>query len=176
MALTRTKKEEIVADIVKLFDESKLTVLAKYTGTTVKSMQALKKQAKDSHTAIKVVKNRLVIKAMGQSEKFAQADTSALTGQILYAFNAEDEVAPAQVLANFAKSEPQLEFIGAFNSDGAFMDAQDVKALAALPSKDQLRAQLVGLFSSPMRGFVGVLNSNLTSVLNVLDARAKAIN
>lgn len=176
MALTREKKEQIVAEVAQLLQSSKMTVVAKYAGTSVKSMQALKRASRDNGTTLKVVKNRLVIKALSDNAKFAGADTNRLSGQLLYAFNAEDEVAPAQVLANFAKNEPQLEFVGALTADGSFISAEDVKALAGLPSKDQLRAQLVGMFAAPMSGFVNVMASNVRGVLNVLSAHSEAIS
>lgn len=175
MALTKEQKGSVVSDISALLDESKLTVVAKYTGTTVKEVQELRRNATDSNTKLKVVKNRLVIKAAQNIERFNSTDFTHLNGQLLYAFNADDEVAPAKVLADFAKQHQQIEFVGAFTSDGAFIGAEDVKALAALPSKDQLRAQLVGTIAAPLSGFINVLSGNVRGVLNVLGARAEAI-
>jgi large subunit ribosomal protein L10 len=94
---------------------------------------------------------------------------------LLYAFNSEDEVAPAQNLQAFAKTNPTLEFVGAITADGQFMSAEDVKALANLPSKEQLRAMLVGTIAAPLSGFVNVLSGNIRGVLNVLNARAEAL-
>lgn len=175
MALSKDKKAEVINEVSALLDTSKLTVIAKYSGTSVKSMQALRREAKDSHTTIAVVKNRLVKKAMGSNEKFANTDSSLLNGQLMYAFNPEDEVAAAQVIANFAKNEPQIEFVGGISSDGSLLSAQDVKALASLPGKDQLRAQLVGTIAAPLSGFVNVMSGNVRGVLNVLNARAEQI-
>jgi len=172
MALSKDKKAEVVSEVSQLLNASKLTVVAKYSGTSVKSMQELRRTAKEGNTTISVVKNRLVKKAMQQNDKFADTDTGILTGQLLYAFNAEDEVAPAQVLANFAKAEPQIEFIGALSADGGLLSVSDVKALAALPGKDQLRAQLAGTIAAPLSGFVNVIAGNVRGVLNVLGARA----
>jgi large subunit ribosomal protein L10 len=109
---------------------------------------------------------------MGDNRKFADTDTSLLSGQLMYVFNSEDEVAPAQVVANFAKNEPQIEFVGAISADGSLLSTQDVKALASLPSKEQLRAQLVGTIAGPLSGFVNVMSGNVRGVLNVLNARA----
>lgn len=172
MALSKDKKAEVINEVRELLNTSKLTVIAKYSGTSVKSMQELRQTAKDSKTTVSVVKNRLVKKAMEGSEKFANTDTSLLNGQLMYVFNAEDEVAPAQVVANFAKNQPQLEFVGGISADGSTLSAQDIKALASLPSKDQLRAQLVGTIAAPLSGFVNVLSGNVRGVLNVLNARA----
>jgi large subunit ribosomal protein L10 len=176
MALTRQKKEDIVSSISDLLNESKLTVVAKYTGTTVKDIQHLREQAEDNDTNVKVIKNRLIIKALGNIDKFKDIDTSEIKGQLLYAFNPSDEVAPAKDLASFAKANPTIEFVGAISSDGKFMSAEDVKSLAQLPTKDQLRAQLVGTIAAPLSGFVNVLAGNIRGVYNVLNARADAIN
>jgi large subunit ribosomal protein L10 len=175
MALTKTKKDDVVAEVAALLATSKLTVAAKYQGTTVKAMQELRRNAKGNGTVVKVIKNRLVIKALQQSNTFKEASVSDLTNMLLYAFNAEDEVAPAQALAAFAKTNPTIEFVGAFTADGQFIDAEDVKALAALPSKEQLRGMLVGTIAAPLSGFVNVLAGNVRGVLNVLNARAESL-
>lgn len=176
MALTKDKKNEIVKEISELLDSSKLTVAAKYSGTSVQSMQELRRSGKASGTVVKVVKNRLVIKALKGSPKYKDIDTAPLSDMLLYAFNSEDEVAPAQTLANFAKTSPTIEFVGAFSADGQFLAAEDVKSLASLPSKDQLRAMLVGTIAAPLSGFTGVIAGNVRGLLNVLNARSANLN
>jgi large subunit ribosomal protein L10 len=94
---------------------------------------------------------------------------------LMYAFNAEDELAPAQALADFAKQQPQIEFIGGLNADGELLSAEDIKVLASLPSKQQLRAQLVGTVAAPLSGFVNIMSGNIRGVLNVLGARAEQL-
>lgn len=175
MALTRVEKNDVVADVANLLATSKLTVAAKYQGTTVKAMQELRKSAKENGTVVKVVKNRLVIKALQQNATFKNAPVSELTSMLVYAFNAEDEVAPAQALATFAKKNPTIQFVGGYTADGNFINAADVTALAALPSKDQLRAMLVATVAAPLTGFASVMAANVRGVLNVLNARSEAI-
>lgn len=176
MALTKAKKEEIVKEVSDLLDSSKLTVIANYRGSGVKQLQDLRKDAKSGGTKVKVLKNRLVIKALQSRDKYKDIDTTKLSEQLIYAFNSKDEVAPAQAFAKFAKAHKSLEFVGAISEDGQFMEANDVKQLAALPSKDQLRGQLVGLFQAPHRGLVTVLSGNIRSVLNLLQARSESIS
>jgi len=175
MALSKDQKNAVVSEVSELLTNSKMTVVAQYKGVNVKSMQALRKSAKDNGTAVRVVKNRLVIKALKSVDKFKATETEFLKDQLLYAFNSEDEVAPAQALANFAKTEPSLQFVGAITSDGIFIGADDVKALASLPSKDQLKAQLVGTIAAPLSGFMNVLSGNIRGVYNVLNARAESL-
>jgi len=173
MALTKEQKNQVVSDVAELLSHSKLTVVAEYQGTGVKQMQELRRSARESGTVVKVVKNRLVRQALLTTDDLKDTDVSALTGQLLYAFNADDEVAPAQALANFAKKQPSIQFVGAITPEGKFMPVDDVKSLASLPSKDQLRAQLVGTIAAPLSGFVNVLNGNLRGLLNVLTAKAE---
>jgi large subunit ribosomal protein L10 len=176
MSLTKDKKHEVVAEVAELLAASKMTVVTKYEGTGVKAMQSLRREAKANGTTAKVVKNRLVIQAIQQTDKLKDVDTSALEGMLLYAFNNEDEVAPAQSIANFARTNPTLEFVGAFTADGKFIGADDVKALASLPSKEQLRGMLVGTIAAPLSGFMNVMVGNVRGVLNVLNARADTLN
>lgn len=172
MALTKEKKQQVVDEVGELLNTSKLTVLASYDGTSVKALQALRKQAGENATSVKVIKNRLVIKALSSNETFKDADTSAVKGQLLYAFNGEDEVAPAQVLFTFAKTQPTIQFVGGFTSDGAFISAEEVKALAILPSKPQLIAGIINTLNSPVRGVVSGLQGNLHGILQALEAKA----
>ncbi|HET7827618.1 MAG TPA: 50S ribosomal protein L10, partial [Candidatus Saccharimonadales bacterium] len=172
MALTKDKKVDVVKTTSDLLAGSKLTVLAKYGGTSVKSLQQLRRDAKADGTKVQVIKNRLFKLALAGDERFADVDASLLSGQLIYAFNSEDEVAPAQALAKFAKNEPQMEFVGAITADGQFLAAEDVKALADLPSKEQLRGMLVGTIAAPLSGFVNVMSGSIRGVINVLNARA----
>jgi len=175
MALTKDKKIQIVADITSLLGSSKLTVVATYQGTPVKAMQTLRKQARQNDTVVRVFKNRLVMKAMENSELTRNIDTNALKGMLLYAFNSTDEVAPAKVLAEFSKTQPSIKFVGAITTEGAFISADDVTVLASLPSKEQLRGILVGTIVAPLTGFVNVMSGNLRGFINVMNARAETI-
>ena len=175
MALTRDKKEQVISEIEGLLSDSKLTVIAKYQGTSVTAMQQLRRAATSEGTKLHVVKNRLFKRALAANDKLKNIDTAEFVGQLLYAFNSEDEVAPARSLADFAKTNPQLEFVAAITADGQLLAAAAVKDLASLPTKNVLRAQLVGTIGAPLNGFVNVLAGNIRGVLNVLNGRADAL-
>jgi large subunit ribosomal protein L10 len=174
MALTKSKKNDVVQEVVDLFSSSKMTVVAKYEGTPVKALQALRREAKANGTKVKVVKNRLVIQALKASDSLKGTDTASLEGMLLYAFNGEDEVAAAQSLNSFAKANPTLEFVGAISPEGEFIDAAGVKALAGLPGKQQLIAGLINTLNSPVRGVVSGLSGNLHGLLQGLEAKANS--
>lgn len=173
MALTKEKKQEVIDSVAQLLSTSKMTVVAQYQGTSVKQIQDLRRSAKENATVVKVVKNRLVIQALKSNELFNNADTSQLTSQLLYAFNADDEVAPAQSLANFAKKNPSIKFVGAFTSEGNFISAEEVAALAKLPSKPQLIAGIINTLQSPVNGVMSGLKGNLHGLLGALEAKAQ---
>jgi len=174
MALTKDKKNEVMDEVSKLLADSKMTVVAAYQGTPVKAMQALRRNGRDNGTTMKVVKNRLVIKALEASDNHKDTDTSALNGMLLYAFNNSDEVAPAQTLANFAKTQPTIVFVGAFSAEGKFLSAEEVTALATLPSKNELIAQVVATLLSPVHDITNALSGNLHALLDGIEAKASA--
>ncbi len=172
MPLTKQKKDQIVAELGELLKQSKMTVVAEYKGTTVKAIQALRKEAKTSGTKVSVVKNRLVIKALQANDTFKDVDINALKGQLLYAFNSQDEVAPASDLSKFAKTNPSIQFVGAITAEGKFISAEEVKALASLPSKNELIAQVVATLLSPVHDSVNALSGNLHGILDAIAAKA----
>ena len=174
MALTKQEKGDVIAEVSELLEESKMTVVAKYQGTTVKAMQQLRRQSSENGTKVKVVKNRLVIQALKGVDALKDVETNELQGMLLYAFNSADEVAPAQVLAQFAKANPSLEFVGAISSEGKFLAADDVKALATLPGKDQLIAEVVATLLSPVHDVTNALSGNLHALLDGVEAKASA--
>jgi large subunit ribosomal protein L10 len=174
MALSKDKKNEVVAEISELLASSKMTVVAEYKGTTVKAIQSLRKDAKQNGTKVSVVKNRLVVKALQSNGTLKDVDVSALKGQLLYAFNAEDEVAPASALHTFAKTNPTIQFVGGITAEGKFISADEVKALAALPSKNELIAQVVATLLSPVNDITNALSGNLHALLDGVADKATA--
>lgn len=172
MPLTKQAKNDVVAEVAELLSSSKMTVVAAYQGTTVKAIQQLRKDAKANGTKVRVVKNRLVIKALQQNDTLKGVDVSGLTGQLLYAFNSTDEVAPASALNTFAKQNPSIVFVGAITAEGTFISAEEVKALASLPSKNDLIAQVVATLLSPVHDVTNALSGNLHALLDGVEAKA----
>ena len=174
MAISKEKKDAQVAELVELFKNAKIAVTAKYTGLTVQDVQDLRKEAREAGVVIKVVKNRLVKVALQKSDNYKSADATSLTDQLLYAFSSEDEVAPAQVLAKFAKTHGSLQLVSGF-SEGNSLTTSIVNELASLPTKDQLRGQFVSVLAAPLTRFLGVANGTQRGMTQVLAQRAESM-
>ncbi len=174
MAISKDKKLALVNELRELFAAAKGTAVAKYQGISVAELQELRKAARQAGVTIKVVKNRLVRVAMTDSTTYKATDTSALLGQLLYAFSDEDEVAPSKVLDEFAKTHPSLELVAGFSGEGLAQSATDVKALAGLPSKHQLIAEVVAQLLSPVHDTTNALSGNLHALLDGVEAKATA--
>ena len=159
MALSRDKKNQLVAELGEALKNAKMTAFAEYKGLTVADLQELRKNAREAGVSIKVVKNRLVRVAMQEVENLKESDTSALKGQLVYAISTEDEIAAAQVLGKFAKNHPDLKLVGAFADNGDVMDTETVTTLSELPSKDQLIGQIVETLLSPVHAITGGLTN-----------------
>ena len=160
MAISKDKKNTLVADLTALLSDSKMVVYAKYQGLTVKELQELRKMARESGVKIKVVKNRLVKVAMKEIAAYKDTDASGLTGQLLYALGTDEDFDAAKVLTKFAKSHDKMELVGGFNSEGAALSTEEVKTLGSLPTKNELIAQVVDTLLSGINGIVSGLEEH----------------
>ena len=174
MAISRDKKQTLVAELNELLSSAKMVVFAQYTGVSVKDLQTLRRAAREQGVSIKVVKNRLVRVAMSKIDALKGTETAALKGQILYAFSNDDEVLPAKVLNDFAKDNPSLQLVGAFSGEGANLDTTETTNLAKLPSKHQLIAEVVATLLSPVNDVTNALSGNLHALLDGVEAKANS--
>ncbi len=172
MAISKDTKQAQVAAFEAALADAKMTVFAHYQGLSVAELQELRAKAREAGLSVKVIKNRLVRVALGKNDTYKDIDTSSLTGQLIYAISTEDEAAPAQVLNDFAKTHPALQFAGAFSGDGALLSADDVKSLASLPGKPQLIAEVVAQLLSPVHDTTNALSGNLHGLLDGVEAKA----
>jgi len=172
MAITRDKKNELVAEMSELLTQAKATVFASYDGLSVADVQKLRAEAREAGVTIRVIKNRLVRVAMGEVEAYKNTDVSGLTGQLLYALSNDDEVAPAKVLNNFSKTNDALKIAGGFSDEGALLSASEVISLASLPSKNQLIAEVIAQLLSPVHDVTNALQGNLHALLDGIEAKA----
>ena len=153
MSLNRNEKQTVVADVTAQVGRSQTLALAEYRGLTVEHLNALRRQARDKGVYLHVLKNTLARRAVaGTPFEVAQG---AMVGPLIYGFS-EDAVAAAKVLADFAKTNDKLVIKGGAYA-GRALDANGVKSLASIPSKEVLLSQLLGLMQSPVSRMARVL-------------------
>lgn len=153
MSLNRNEKAEVVAQVSAQAAKAQTLALAEYRGLTVEHLNALRKQARDKGVYLHVLKNTLARRAVAGTSFEVAAES--MTGPLIYGFS-EDAVAAAKVIAEFAKTNDKL-IVKAGAYAGKALDANGVKALAAIPSKEVLLAQLAGLLMSPISRTARVL-------------------
>ena len=153
MSLNRNEKQTVVADVTAQVGRSQTLALAEYRGLTVEHLNNLRRQARDKGVYLHVLKNTLARRAVaGTSFEVAQG---AMVGPLIYGFS-EDAVAAAKVLADFAKTNDKLVLKGGAYA-GRVLDADGIKSLASIPSKEVLLSQLLGLMQSPVSRMARVL-------------------
>ena len=159
----------MVATLNGVFKDTAVLVVAQNSGLTVAQMQNLRKQMKHVGASVKVTKNRLAKIALEGTD--AAVVAPLLTGPIVLAYSG-DPIAAPKVAADFAKAHEKFVILGGAMGKTA-LDPNGVKALAALPSLDQLRAKLVGLIQAPATKIAQVINAPAAKVARVLQAYAK---
>ena len=153
MSLTRNEKAAVVDGVSAQVARSQTLALAEYRGLTVESLNKLRVDARAKGVYLHVLKNTLARRAVaGTPFEVAQG---AMVGPLIYGFS-EDAVAAAKVLSDFAKTNDKLIVKGGAYA-GKVLDANGVKALAAIPSREVLIAQVAGLLKSPIQRLAGVL-------------------
>jgi len=163
------QKEALVAEIREKLEAASAVLLADYRGLTVKEMQEFRARMREVAGELKVYKNSLTAIAVREAELPELG--SLLEGPSIFAFTGEDPVAPAKALVDFAKSHPALEVKGGL-IEGAVVDAAGIKALAALPSKEELIAKLLGTMQNPIANFMRIANAPAAAFVRALQAVA----
>src|SRR5207237_4017154 len=162
-------KKELVTALNGVFKGTTVVVVAHYSGLTVAQMQNLRKQMKHAGAAVKVAKNRLAKIALEGTDVASIAPL--LKGPTLIAFSG-DPVAAPKVAVDFAKAHERFVILGGAMGKTA-LDSNGVKALAALPSLDELRARLIGLIQAPATKIAQVINAPAAKVDRGVAADAK---
>lgn len=173
MAKSRQEKEQEVASLVDKLRRMKVAVLTTNAGLSVKDSTELRSTLRKSGIDHTVAKKTLLRKALNESS-FGGIDIMPITASFGISFGYDDEVAPAKLLAQFAKTHGALQFIGGV-LDGVYIDGAQMKQLASLPTRDGLRAWVVGTIAAPLSGLVNVLAGNIRGLAQVLSARRSAL-
>jgi large subunit ribosomal protein L10 len=164
----RAAKKELVASLNGVFKDTGVVVVAHYSGLNVAQMQLLRRQMKQAGAAVKVAKNRLAKIALEGTD--AAVVVPLLKGPTLIAYSG-DPVAAPKVAADFAKANEKFVILGGAMGKTA-LDANGVKALASLPSLDELRAKIVGLVQAPATKIAQVVTAPAAKVARVVQAYA----
>lgn len=166
--MDRARKEELVTELSQSFGDASLVVVTQQTGMTVAESTDLRARMREAGAGYKVTKNRLAKLALAGTTYEQISDL--FSGPTAIAFSA-DPVAAARVAVNYSKENDKLVVIGGAMGD-TLLDESAVKALASLPSLDELRGKLVGMLSTPATRVAGVLQAPAGQIARVLGAYA----
>ena len=155
MSLNRNEKAAVVADVSAQAAKSQTLALAEYRGLTVEHLNKLRRDAREKGVYLHVLKNTLARRAVAGTP--FEVASEGMIGPLIYGFS-EDAVAAAKVIADFAKGNDKLVIKGGAYA-GKLLSADGVKALAAIPSRDVLIAQIAGLLKSPIQRLAVVLGA-----------------
>jgi large subunit ribosomal protein L10 len=167
MAKTRAQKEKSLEELADKLKSFKGLVFADYKGLKVKEAAEIKRLCKKQNVKYLVAKKTLIHLAL-EKAGYKDIDVKGLQGNIAIVIGFEDEVAPAKILANYAKDHKALKLLGGI-MESNFINFDQVTALSKIPSKVELLSQLVRSLNSPVSGFVNVLAANIKGLLNVLN-------
>ncbi|MBI4599560.1 50S ribosomal protein L10 [Candidatus Uhrbacteria bacterium] len=173
MARTRKSKEEILDRLHDRIGRSTSIVFANVKGLKVKEIETVRGGLRKEEMECVVAKKTLLARAFADAGITA-FDFKGLDGEVATVFSFADQVAPARVLSAMAKSYEALGIFAGLLRDASsgdqILDTPQIRALANLPSRDELRAKVVGSLAAPMQGVVGVLNGTLRSLVQLLSA------
>lgn len=174
MSLNLSEKQAIVADVAAAVAKAQAIVLAEYRGLEVGNITALRRQAREAGVTLRVLKNTLARRAV-EGTPFAPL-AEKMAGPLMYGIST-DPVAAARVMNTFAKDNDKL-VIRAGALAGSVLDANGVKALATMPSREELLSRLLGTMQAPIAQFVRTLNEVPSKFVRALaavrDAKEKA--
>ena len=169
----RAQKEKVVDELGQIFESSGVVVVAHYVGMTVAQMQDLRAKMREVGGSVRVAKNKLARIALEGNPAVKMGDL--LTGMTVLAYS-EDPVAAAKVSEDYAKKNEKFVILGGAMGD-SILDAAGVKAVAAMPSREELIASIVACLGAPasaIAGAIGAPASNIASILTTIEEREAA--
>ena len=164
---TKAFKAEKISQMKEKIEKAKVAIVTDYKGLSVEEITKLRRSIQKEDGDYMVTKNTLAKLAVKGTEY--EVLTDVLTGPVAIAFGYEDQVAPAKALAKFMKEAKKGEFLAAA-MDGKLLSASEAKALANLPSKQEIYAKMLGCINSPATGIVGSVNAVMASLTRAVAA------
>ena len=169
--MDRAQKERVVEELGQIFESSGVVVVSHYAGLTVAEMQDLRAKMREAGGSVRVAKNRLAKIALQGTPAEGIADL--MTGMTVLSYS-EDPVAAAKVAEDYAKANAKFVIIGGAMG-GTVLDQAGVKAVASMPSREELIASIVGCIGAPasnIAGAIGAPASNIASILSTIEEKA----
>ncbi len=168
--MDRAQKEKVVDELGQIFASSGVVVVAHYEGMTVAQMQDLRAKMRDVGGSVRVAKNKLAKIAL--EGKPCASIAPLLTGMTVISYS-EDPVAAAKVIEAYAKANEKLVILGGAMGNAA-LDPAGVKAVASMPSREELIASIVACLGSPassLAGAIGAPASNIAGILSTIEKK-----
>lgn len=166
--ITKEQKQKIIKDLTDKLFQAKAVVFADYSGLSVNDLAELRRKGREAEVEFRVAKKTLIELALKKTKQEG-IDVKNMSGQIGLAFGYADVVSPAKVLYNFSKGNENLKILGGL-VEGKHTPVEQILSLAELPSLPELKAQLVGALSGPIRALAGVLQGSLRGLVGALNA------
>lgn len=164
---TKAFKSEKISQMKEKIEKAKVAIVTDYKGLSVEEITKLRRSIQKEDGDYMVTKNTLAKIAVKGTEY--EILTDALTGPVAIAFGFEDQVAPAKALAKFIKESKKGEILAAA-MDGKLLSAAEAKALASLPSKQEIYAKMLGCINSPASGIANSINAVMSSLTRAMAA------
>ena len=171
--MDRAQKEEVVKELGQIFTDSGVVVVARYSGLSVAEMQDFRGRMREAGGSVRVAKNRLAKIALEGTP--CESMNDLMTGMTVLAYS-EDPVAAAKAAMGFAKDNEKLEILGG-SMGGEALDADGVKRVSAMPSREELLAEIAGLLGAPganLAAAIGGPASTIASILTTIEERGEA--
>jgi len=169
----RAQKEKVVEELGQIFESSGVVVVAHYQGLTVAEMQDLRAKLRDVGGSVRVAKNKLAKIALEGTPAAGIADL--MLGMTVLSYS-EDPVAAAKAADAYAKTNEKFVILGGAMGE-TILDSEGIKALAKMPSREELIASIVGCIAAPaanIAGAIGAPASNIASILSTIEEKAEA--
>ncbi len=170
MAISRTKKEELIKDYLERLNASEAIIITSYRGLKVSEVEQLRKKIREAEGSFAVVKNTLAMRSL--QEAGLPVANELLTGPVGIGFCHSNVSGVAKAITDYAKQNELLVIRGGILGQRV-IDETGVKNLASLPSLDVLRAQLLGLINAPASRLAGVVAGGVRQLVNVVNAYAE---
>jgi large subunit ribosomal protein L10 len=165
--MNKNEKSEIISEVRGLIDGSSALYLTNYSGISVSEITSLRNELRKEGVTYKVIKNTLFERALKESGKYDKLG-DYLTGMTGYAFASANPVAPAKIIKKYFETSKKFELKACY-IENQFYDGSRLTELAALPSKEELIAGILGSLNSPASGVVGAINAVFRELVSVVD-------